>query len=174
MIERATATQTALEPSQVKIVEPQTLVERLNKLSDRISRRAYEIFEANGKMFGHDLEDWFNAESEILQPFDLRINEKDDSLTIEANVPGFSAKDLEVSLDPWRLTISGQKETKEEQKKDKATYQEHSSEQLLRVIDLPSEIDGAKARATLKNGRSEINIPKASKAATARVEVKAA
>ena len=169
MIEQVTATQKALEPSQVRIVEPQSLVERLNKLSERISRRAYEIFEGNGKMFGHDLEDWFKAESEILQPFDLRIKEQNDSLTIEANVPGFSAKDLEVSLEPWRLTISGQKETKEEQKRDKATYQEQSSEQLLRVIDLPSEIDGAKAKATLKNGLLEINIPKASKAGTTRV-----
>lgn len=174
MIEQVTATQEALEPSQVRIVEPQSLVEHLNKLSERISRRAYEIFEGNGKMFGHDLEDWFKAESEILQPFDLRIKEQNDSLTIEANVPGFSAKDLEVSLEPWRLTISGQKETKEEQKRDKATYQEQSSEQLLRVIDLPSEIDGAKAKATLKNGLLEINIPKASKAGTTRVAANAA
>lgn len=174
MVEKATATQTALEPIEVKIVEPQTLVERLNKLSKRISRRAYEIFEGNGKMFGHDLEDWFKPESEILQPFDLRIKEKNDSLTVEAKVPDFSAKDLEVSLEPWRLTISGQKETKEEQKKDNATYQERRSEQFLRVIELPSEIDSAKARATLKNGLLEISIPKATKAAPSRVDVKAA
>jgi HSP20 family protein len=76
---------------------------------------------------------------------------------------------LKVSLDPWRLTISGQKETKEEEKKDNVAYQERSSEQLLRVIDLPSEIDSAKARATLKNGLLEITIPKATKAATATV-----
>ena len=173
MIEQVTAIRKALEPSQVRIVEPQSLLERLNKLSERISGRAYDIFEGNGKMFGHDLEDWFKAESEILQPFDLRIKEQNDSLTIEANVPGFSAKDLEVSLEPWRLTISGQKETKEEQTKDKATYQEQSSEQLLRVIDLPSEIDGAKAKATLKNGLLEINIPKASKAGATRVAANA-
>jgi HSP20 family protein len=174
MIEKGTATQTALEPIEVKIVEPQTLVERLNKLSERISRRAYELFESNGSTFGHDLEDWFKAESEILQPFDLRIKEKNDSLTIEAQVPGFTVRDLEVSLEPWRLTISGQKETKEEQKSADATYQERSSEQLLRVIDLPSEIDSAKARATLKNGLLEITIPKSTKAAAATVQVKAA
>jgi len=37
------------------------------------------------------------------------------------------------------------KETKEEQKKDKSVYQEQTSEQLLRVIDLPAEIDSSKA-----------------------------
>jgi HSP20 family molecular chaperone IbpA len=42
------------------------------------------------------------------------------------------------------------------------------------VIDLPSEIDSAKARATLKNGLLEITIPKSTKAAAATVQVKAA
>ena len=154
-------TQTASVPTQVKFVEPQTLGERLNKLTEQISRRAYEIFEENGKVFGRDLEDWFKAESEILPPLQLRIKEKEDSLTIEAETPGFSAKDLEVSLDPWRLTISGKKDTKEEQKKGQTTYQEQSTNELLRVIDLPSEIDSTRAIATLKNGLLEIKLPKA-------------
>lgn len=156
-------TQTASVPTQVKIVEPQTFGERLNKLTEQISRRAYEIFEENGKVFGRDLEDWFKAESEILPPLQLRIKEKEDSLTIEAETPGFSAKDLEVSLEPWRLTISGKKETKEEQKKGQTTYQEQSTNELLRVIDLPSEIDSTRAIATLKNGLLEIKLPKAAK-----------
>lgn len=49
MNERSTATRTALEPAQVKIVEAQTLLERLSKLSEQISRRAYEIFEGKGR-----------------------------------------------------------------------------------------------------------------------------
>ncbi len=156
-------TQMASEPTQVKIVEPQTLGERLNKLTDQISRRAYEIFEENGKVFGRDLEDWFKAESEILPPLQLRIKEKEDFLTIEAETPGFSARDLEVSLEPWRLTLSGKKDTKDEQKKGQTTYQEQSTNELLRVIDLPSEIDSTRATATLKNGLLEIKLPKAAK-----------
>ena len=167
-------TQAALESTQVKIVEPKTMLERFNKLSEQISRRAYEIFEGNGRMFGHDLEDWFRAESEILPPFQLRINETSDALTIEAETPGFSAKELEVSLEPWRLTISGKKETKEVQKEGKTTYQQQTSDQLLRVIDLPSEVDSAKATATLKGGVLQIDLPKAVKTVTKRVDVKAA
>ena len=158
-------TQTALEPSQVKIVEPQVLLDRLNKLSEQISRRAYEIFEQRGKTFGHDLEDWFEAESEILPAFQLRIKETNDALTVEAETPEFKAKELEVSLEPWRLTISGKKEVKEEQKKGKTMYQEQRTNELLRVIDLPAEVDGAKATAMLKNGLLEIKLPKVAKAA---------
>jgi hypothetical protein len=32
--------------------------------------------------FGHALEDWFEAESEILPPFELRIKETNDALTV--------------------------------------------------------------------------------------------
>jgi HSP20 family protein len=158
-------TQTALEPTQVKIVEPQALLERFNKLSEQISRRAYGIFEKRGKTFGHDLEDWFEAESEILPPLQLRIKETNGALTVEAETPEFSAKELEVSLEPWRLTISGKKEAKEEQKKGETIYQEQRTNELLRVIDLPAEVDGAKATAMLKNGLLEIKLPKVAKAA---------
>jgi len=167
-------TQTVPDPTQVKLVEPQTFRQRLNNLSAQISRRAYEIFENNGRLFGHDLEDWFKAESEILPPLQLRIKEKEDSLTIDAETPGFSAKDLEVSLEPWRLTISGKKETKEEQKKGQTTYQEQSSNELLRIIDLPSEIDSTKATATVNNGHLEVKLPKVAKDLKTRVNMKAA
>jgi len=174
MAERMTGTQTALEPTKVKIVQSETLLDRFQKLTEQISRRAYEIFEGNGRAFGKDMEHWFKAESETLHPVHLRLSEKDGALTVDAEVPGFEPKDLEVSIEGRRLTISGQKETKEEQKKGTTIYQEQCSNQLLRVIDLPSEVESAKATATLKNGLLEISVPKAAKATAARVEVKPA
>jgi hypothetical protein len=36
--------------------------ERINKMSQAIAQRAYEIFEGNGRKFGRDLDDWFKAE----------------------------------------------------------------------------------------------------------------
>ena len=35
-------------------------------LTERISQRAYELFEARGREHGHDREDWLQAEAEIL------------------------------------------------------------------------------------------------------------
>ena len=32
---------------------------------DRIRRRAYELFEARGRLSGHELDDWLEAEREI-------------------------------------------------------------------------------------------------------------
>ena len=172
MTPSATATQMA--PVAVKATEPLNVFEQFNHIYDAIARRACDIFESNGRHFGHELEDWFKAEAELLHPVHLRMAESDDALTVEAEVPGFEAKDLQINLEPQRLTISGKKETKEEQKKAKAVYQEHCSNEILRVIDLPVEVDASKAAATLKNGMLELQMPKSTMAKTTRVEVKSA
>ena len=36
------------------------------KIGEQISRRAYELYETRGREDGHDLEDWFRAEEEII------------------------------------------------------------------------------------------------------------
>ena len=172
MTPSATATQMA--PVAVKATEPLNVFEQFNHIYDAIARRACDIFESNGRHFGHELEDWFKAEAELLHPVHLRMAESDDALTVEAEVPGFEAKDLQINIEPRRLSISGKKETKEEQKKEKAVYQEHCSNEILRVIDLPVEVDASKAAATLKNGMLELQMPKSTMAKTTRVEVKSA
>jgi HSP20 family protein len=172
MTTNATATQMA--PVPAKAIERQDVFERFNQIYNSIARRAFDIFDNNGRSFGHELEDWFKAESELLHPVHVRMAESDDALTLEAEVPGFETKDLQINLEPRRLTISGKKETKEEQKKGKAVYQEQCSNEILRVIDLPAAVDASKAAATLKNGMLQLQMPKSAVAKPTRVEVKAA
>lgn len=38
-----------------------------HKMEDRIRRRAYELWEAEGQPHGHDVEHWQKAESELLK-----------------------------------------------------------------------------------------------------------
>ena len=44
-----------------KSVEPTVLI----PIEQRIQQRAYELYEQRGRMDGHDLEDWLQAECEI-------------------------------------------------------------------------------------------------------------
>jgi HSP20 family protein len=174
MTERATATKTALAPVAAKAIEPQNLFEQFGRIYDSIARRAFDIFEGKGRVFGHDLENWFKAESELLHPVQVNVTETDSALTVQAEVPGFTAKDLEIRLEPRQLTISGRRETSEEQKKGKTVYQEHRSNEILRVVDLPSEVDTENVTATLKNGMLELQLPKSPKAKGTRIDVKPA
>jgi HSP20 family protein len=158
MSEKATAP--ALVTSSLKFVEPGTLLERINHIQETISQRAFELFEGRGALLGRDLEDWFSAETELLHPVHLEMTETDDTLTVRAEVPGFEAKDMEVSVEPQRITISGKRQSTEEKKTAKAVYKEQCSNEILRVVDLPVEIDAAKATATLRNGVLELSMPK--------------
>ena len=145
-----------------------------DNIYDAITRRAFELFEGNGRWFGHDMEDWFRAERELLHPLYLDLQESDGAFTVRAEVPGFSVKELEISLEPRSLKIAGKRETKEEEKKGKMIRSECSSDQLLRVIDLPGEVEASKASANLKDGVLTIEIPKAPHAKAVRIEPKAA
>jgi HSP20 family protein len=175
MTENAMAVQRAPEGTTLKVVEPKALLDRINHIHENIARRAFEIFRNDGKSWGHDLENWFKAEAELLHPVHMNITENDGTINVQAEVPGFSANELQVSVEPQRLTISGKKETtKEDKKKGKTIYQEQCSSELLRIIDLPAEVDATKATATLRNGMLELSMPKTIQAIAKRVEVKAA
>jgi HSP20 family protein len=167
-----TTTKQSTAPAPLKLVPPSNLFERVQKLHDLIARRAFEIFDGNGKTFGHDLEDWFKAESELLHPVHIDVSESEGNLTVKAEVPGFTAKELEVALEPRRVTITGKRETKDERKDTKTIYTEVRSDQVLRVIDLPAGVDVDKAGATLKDGILELRMPKAAPAKRIQIAAK--
>ncbi len=98
----ATALQPMREGLPIRLVAVDDLFDRRRETYDSIARRAFEIFESSGQTFGHDLADWFRAESELLHPVHLDIAESGNALTVRAEVPGFSAKEIEVSVEPRR------------------------------------------------------------------------
>ena len=170
----ATAMQPAKAPVPVKQSTTDDVFERIQQRYDSIARRAFEIFDSNGKWLGNDLEDWFRAESELLHPVHLEIAETDANLTVRAEVPGFSTKELEINVGPRQLTITGKHEAQEESKKGKTVYSERCANEILRVVDLPAEVDSSKVTATLKDGILNLEMPKAPHAKTVRVEPKTA
>ncbi len=166
--------QPAKEAAPMKLLPGSDLFDRIQDMSNSIARRAFEIFEDRGRAFGHDLEDWLRAESEFLHPIHLDIAESDDAVTVRAEVPGFSAKELEVGVEPYRLTISGKREANEERQSKKTIYAEHCRNQVFRTVELPAEVDSSKVTATLKDGVLELSMPKVNKTQKVRVEEKPA
>ena len=160
-------------PVPVKTEKSVDLATRMKEVFDNISERAFEIFENNGRVLGREWEDWFKAESEVLRPLFLNVQESDKEVTVKAEVPGFSSKNLQVSVEGNRLTITGKRETKEEKTEKKTVYREHSSDQIMRVIDLPAAVDAEKATATLKDGMLELTLPKLAPARKIAIEPKA-
>ncbi|MBZ5500688.1 MAG: Hsp20/alpha crystallin family protein [Acidobacteriia bacterium] len=176
MVEKSTGVQLAKEPTTLTPLTFEGIFERMDAVFDTISRRAYDIFERNGRLLGRDWEDWFQAERELFHPVHIHVAESDDALAVKAEVPGFSEKELEINVEPRRIIITGKRESAKEEKKGKTVYCETCSDQLMRIIHLPAEVEAEKATATLKNGILELNMPKTAKAKarTIRIQPKAA
>jgi HSP20 family molecular chaperone IbpA len=151
----------------VKLVESQSLSERAKHIYETIARRAFELYMDDGAAHGRDREHWLQAEAELLLPVPVSVTETDHSLIVHADVPGFSAADLQIGVEATRLTIAGKKRLHEEHKVGKSIRRERSASEILRVIALPVAVDPSKATATLSNGVIELNLPKALKAKAA-------
>jgi HSP20 family protein len=145
----------------VRFVRTEEMLEEMRSKFDSIAHRAFEIFERNGGQFGRDLEDWFQAESELFHPTHLEIAEADNTLTVKAEVPGFSERDLHVALEPRRLTITGKRESCEEKKTRQTVYAEHCSDEIFRVVDLPKEVDptASGVKAIYDHGVLTVTLP---------------
>ena len=172
MAQSGLATQPAREIS-VQKAEPVDLVARMNNLYDRIAKRAFEIFDGDGRPLGRDLEHWFQAEGELLHPLHIELSESPEALHLHAEVPGFKTEQLKIDVEPRRVTITGKRESKEETKTKKVLYSETCSDQILRVINLPTGVDTEKAKATLEDGLLELELPKTASAKSVKVEPKA-
>src|SRR6516164_6560733 len=100
---------TAMQHVKEAVLVKQTpgIFDRIEELHNSIARRAFEIFEGKGRWPGRELDDWLRAESEFIHPTHLEITESDNHLNIRAEVPGFNAKELEINIEPRRLTITG-------------------------------------------------------------------
>jgi HSP20 family protein len=141
------------------------LLKEMSEWSNRIAKRAYEFFASSGFTHGHDLDDWFKAEGELLKLVALDVKDAKDDFIVKAQVPGFDAKDLDVHLNGSRLIIEGKHETAEEkkEKEGKIVCSQRKCEEIYRVVDLPAAVLADKAQAELKNGVLELKLPKAAK-----------
>jgi HSP20 family molecular chaperone IbpA len=116
-----------------------------------------------GRENGHEFEGWFRGEAESLRLVHLDLVESDDGFTVHAEVPGFSAKEIEVSMGPRRLTVCGKHETSEERTSKKMIQKEQCSNEIYRAIELPVDVDTSNVTATLKEGVLEVLMPKGAK-----------
>jgi HSP20 family protein len=172
MAQQAQATQ--LTRNAAPLIRAGTLSDQIKQMFDSVARRAFEIFESSGHALGHDLDDWLQAERELFHPAHLDVSESAEGFTVRAEVPGFTAKEVEINIEGGRLTISGKRETREERKDKKTIYSEHCSDHLLRVVDLPADVNAEGAKASLKDGVLELELPKAAPAKKIPVTSKAA
>ena len=144
--------------------KPEDLRWEMQELQLAIARRAYELFETRGWEHGHDWEDWFRAESELLRPVSVSMSESNERISVRANVLGFEENEVRVSVEPGQITILGKKEgSATETEGGKIEYIDWYPNQILKVIDLGAEVLPESSVVELRAGVLEFELPKATK-----------
>jgi HSP20 family molecular chaperone IbpA len=145
---------------QVKRVEPDVSVNRKNEIHDLIARRAYELFESHGRIHGRDINDWVDAELEVLHPCRHELKEAAGAVIFFVDLPGsFTADQISVSVEPRRLTISGEREVDVICGGNEPAHTEMKAQRIFLVEELPVEVDPSRTATKLDGEMLEIVMP---------------
>ena len=98
--------------------------------------------------------------------------EDDKQLTVEAHLPNFEEKDIDISLDKDSLIIRAECHEKEEDKKKKYVVRESSSS-FYRRIRLPEAANTGKIEARMQGGVLKVVVPFKELPAPKKIAIKA-
>jgi HSP20 family molecular chaperone IbpA len=120
-------------------------------------------------------EDFFASAPEVGREGRLAVDvrQEEDKYTLEADIPGMTEKDVDVRLDGDVLTISGNKEESQEEKREEGyILRERRKSQFQRSLRLPPDVATDKIDARFNNGQLVIHMPRTEAAKPKKIDVK--
>jgi HSP20 family protein len=90
----------------------------------------------------------------------MDLVEEGDRYVLRADLPGLSENDVQVELEDNVLTISGERKSEREERKEGYYRVERGSGRFSRSLTLPEGINPESIEAHFKNGVLEVRVPK--------------
>jgi HSP20 family protein len=126
--------------SAPSIEKKDTILDEVERVSDQITKRAYESFEGWGRKAG------------VVRTPPIKVIEveaSDRRIKVKIATPGIDAKNLHVEVAPQRLVVEAESEDEE---KDEAGGRTVKRVKLFRALSFAREIDPDSAKAELRDG----------------------
>lgn len=105
------------------------------------------------------------------------VFEKDNRLVTRVDLPGVKKEDVSVEVSDGLLTLTGERKTETEEKKDNVYRSECQYGSFYRSVPLPEGVKPEDVKATFVNGVLEVSVPLPAvpaKSAATKIEVKEA
>ena len=102
----------------------------------------------------------------------LDVNETDDAVTVNVEVPGIDAKDLDIHVAGNLLTITGEKKEQHEEKNRNCYRSECRYGSFRRQVQLPGSVDPDQVTAEYRNGILTIELAKSQQTRPKHIELK--
>jgi len=94
------------------------------------------------------------------------IREDDNAICLEADLPGLKPGDFKLSIENYKLTLSGERKFEHEEKRENYHRVERSYGGFTRIFTLPTTVNVEDVKADFRDGVLRVTLPK-------REEVKA-
>ena len=101
---------------------------------------------------------WRETGAEIWAP-EVEVSQKNNELTIRADLPGLKREDVTVDITDNDVTIQGERKHEKEEEREGYYRSERGYGSFCRVIPLPEGAISEQAKANFKDGVLEITIP---------------
>lgn len=99
------------------------------------------------------------------------IYESENEIILEAELPGMSRDDFEVSIENNVITLKGKREFQKKEEGDNYHRVERSYGSFTRSFSLPRSVSAENTTADFKNGVLRVSLPKREEAKSRRIEV---
>lgn len=104
--------------------------------------------------------------------FRVDVRQEGDDLVFEAEVPGLTKEELDITVENNTLTITGEHKTETEESQEHYHIRERRSGRFTRSFQLPATADGEKVSADLAHGILTLRVPTREEARPRKIEVK--
>ena len=99
------------------------------------------------------------------------IYEKDNTIVINAELPGVAKEDISVDIKGKLVTLGGERKSDEEIKDDTCYRRERRYGKFERTFNLPFEVNSDSVKATYNNGVLRLDIPKPEEQVATKITV---
>jgi hypothetical protein len=134
--------------------------EQTRRVQAAVARRAYEIFESRGSAPWHELEDWRQAEAELVGPRCSGEMSLDGTLWVGTDACIFEQGTVEIWVAPRKITICGKATVDKVEAHRKHIAPPKGGEMIFNALDLPVEIDPSHVTAKFNGPFLEILLKK--------------
>lgn len=156
---------------EVTITKPDSPVSKglladFDHLMQSVRQRAYELFERRGRKGGSDLEDWLQAEAELLFPAKIESTREPGIYTLRVSLPEFSAKDIQLYAIANNFILKGTRS--EKTATDGVSSEQHQN--IFYQYPLPADAHVDEITAEHSQGTLTITVPLGEPATSVPIE----
>jgi HSP20 family protein len=137
-------------------------IRELDSLQGDMNRLFDRFFEGGRTANGSTARRWIPA---------MDLVETEDHLVLRGDLPGMTEDDVDIEIKDNVLTVSGERKSESEDKREGYHRVERSFGSFSRSLTLPQGIDPERVDAKFENGVLEVQIPKPAEAKPTRVQI---